>query len=453
MHYIPATPDDVREMLSAIGLESLKDLFPTIPAPLKLNRPLNVPRALSELDLNRLMTNLAERNQGHRFTSFLGGGVYNHFAPAAIDSLIGRSEFSTAYTPYQPEISQGTLQAIFEFQSYVCELFAMEVANASVYDAASALAEACLMADRIQRKNSSNRVLISRAVNPQYRKVVRTYVQAMDIEIVEIPAGPDGRTDAEAFAREAEKGAMAIVVQTPNYFGVIEDLRVYQALSEKLEAAYVVAVSEAVSMGVLEPPGRFGADIVIAEGQTFGLPVSFGGPYAGMFCTRDKHVRAMPGRLVGRTVDADGEEGFVLTLATREQHIRREKATSNICTNQGLYALVATIYLSLVGKQGLQALARNNLSKAIWLKKAIAEVPGFEVAFDQPSFNEFTVRSTRLPVETLLRRLEHRQILGGVPLAPDYADLEQCFLVAVTETVTREEMEHFVELLRTEGQQ
>ncbi len=451
MRFIPTTEAEVGEMLAEIGVETISDLFAPIPERFRLNRPLQVPPALSEWALLRELEALSSRNRGVGYIAFLGGGAYAHIGSVVVDALTSRSEFLTAYTPYQPEVSQGTLQAIFEFQGFVCELLGMEVANASVYDAASGLAEACLMADRALKRKAKKRVVISETVHPEYRRVVATYLEHSGVSVEVVPRNAAGVTDSEALAQAAARGVSGLVVQSPNYFGMVEDLRQARSVADEAGALLVVAVSEPVSLGILEPPGAFGADIVVAEGQSFGLPLSFGGPYLGLFATRSKWVRAMPGRVAGATVDVEGRPGYVLTLSTREQHIRREKATSNICTNQGLCALAATIHFALLGKQGLQELARRNLSHATWLKRKIAALDGFEIAFEGPTFNEFVVRSRHVPVPRLLERLETHGILGGLPLGPDFPDLEDAMLVTATETATRADMERFIEALDEEG--
>ncbi len=451
MRFIPATDAEIREMLATVGVEQVSDLFDVIPDQFRLRRPLSLPRALSEWELTRDMAGLARRNEGVEYASFLGAGAYRHVSSVVIDALIARSEFLTAYTPYQPEVSQGTLQAIFEFQGFVCELLGMEVANASVYDAASGLAEACLMADRALRRKARKRVVVSETVHPEYRRVVSTYLEHSGIEVEVVPVGEGGVTDWERLSAAVARGASGVVVQSPNYFGIVEDLRRAREAATEAGGLLIVAVAEPVSLGLLEPPGGFGADIVVAEGQSFGIPLSFGGPYVGLFATRDRYVRSMPGRVAGATVDRAGETGFVLTLATREQHIRREKATSNICTNQALCALAATIHLALLGKRGLEQVARQNLSQATWMKRAVSRLEGFEVPFEGPTFNEFVVRSREVPVADLLERLEARRILAGVPLGTDYPHLEDCWLLTVTETATRSDMERLVSALEEEG--
>src|SRR3989449_3391789 len=388
-------------MLRQIGVPSIENLFDSIPSALRLNDHLNVPAAMSELELLQHFAELGARNQAAQRISFLGGGAYSHYIPTIVDHLISRSEFFTAYTPYQPEISQGTLQAIFEFQTLVCQLTGMDLANASMYEGSTALAEAVLMAERVTKRS---KVIVSAAVHPQYLEVAHTYVQHAGIELQHAPFdSTSGQTPPGAFDSIDDQTA-AIVVQSPNFFGCIEDLK---ALSERAHvkgALLIVAVTEAMSFGLLRSPGACGADIVIAEGQSFGVPLSFGGPYVGLFATRDKYARQIPGRLVGEAYDKQGRRGFVLTLATREQHIRREKGTSNICTNEGLMALAATVYLETMGKHGVQEAAQQCAQKAAYTARRIREIEGFAVPYSTPFFNEFVVR-TPVDAKGMLARL------------------------------------------------
>jgi glycine dehydrogenase subunit 1 len=438
MRYVPHTPGDVTQMLERIGVGSLEELFVEIPAAVRLKRPLDLPPALAESDLVRELKSLAARNATPAgYLSFLGGGAYQHFIPAVVDQLISRSEFYTAYTPYQPEISQGTLQAIFEFQTLICQLTGMEVANASMYDGASACAEAALMTVRLTKRR---KVLVSRALNPRWRAVIATYCRYVDVEVIEVGYATDGRTDLDDLAGKLDPQAAAVIAGYPNYFGVVEDLPALARLAQGAGARLVAGVAEGVALGLLKSPGELGVDIVAGEGQSFGIPVSFGGPYVGFFAARMKDVRAMPGRLVGETVDRDGKRGFVLTLSTREQHIRREKATSNICSNQGLCALTATVFLSLLGKQGLREMAEQNLAKAAYAREQLTKVAGVAQVFAAPSFNEFVVRSSK-PVAAVLATLERLGILGGIPLGEDYPELADAFLVCVTEQHRRADID------------
>jgi len=444
MRYIPHTPEDIAEMLSRIGVDSIEDLFVEIPESVRLNRSMDLPPPLAESELLRELRKLAGQNASvatHR--SFLGGGAYNHFSPAAVDQLISRSEFYTAYTPYQPEISQGTLQAIFEFQTLICQLTGMDAANASMYDGASACAEAVLMSMRLTRRK---KVLLSRALNPRYRETAATYSRYLDLQLVEVAIAADGRTDMADLAAKLDDETAAVVIGYPNYFGSVEDLAGVAEATHAVGANLVAAVAEPVALGLLKSPGELGADIVVGDGQSFGLPLSFGGPYVGFFAARQKGLRAMPGRLVGETTDLDGKRGFVLTLATREQHIRREKATSNICSNQGLCALIATVYLALLGKQGLRELAEQNHAKAAYAREQISGLEGFSLPFASPAFNEFVVRSDS-GTDALLQKLQGQGFLAGIPLGSDYPELKDCFLVCVTEQNTRDEIDALVAAL------
>jgi glycine dehydrogenase subunit 1 len=445
MRYIPHTAGDVTQMLERIGVATLEDLFVEVPESVRLKRPLDIQEPASETELLRELKALALGNatpETHK--SFLGGGAYHHFIPTVIDHLISRSEFYTAYTPYQPEISQGTLQAVFEFQTLICQLTGMDAANASMYDGASACAEAVLMAMRLTRRK---KVLLSKALNPRYRGVVATYCRYLGMELVDVAVAADGRTDLEDLAAKLDDSTAVVVAGYPNYFGVIEDVAALADTSHEYGAKLVTAVSEPIALGLLKSPGELGADIVAGDGQSFGLPLSFGGPYVGFFAVRQKDVRGMPGRLVGETTDLEGQRGFVLTLATREQHIRREKATSNICSNQGLCALMATIFMSLLGKQGLREMAEQNLAKAAYARKQLSGIKGFSLVFDGPAFNEFVVRS-EAPVTEVLSQLEEVGILGGIPLGEDYPEMADCFLVCVTEQNQREEIDALVAALQ-----
>jgi glycine dehydrogenase subunit 1 len=442
VRYIPNSPEEREEMLKAIGLTSAEQLFDSVPADIILREPLKTPEALSEIELLARFEAMAARNAAARRPSFLGAGAYAHYSPTIVDSLLQRSEFFTAYTPYQPEISQGTLQAIFEFQTLVCQLTGMDVANASMYDGSTSVAEAVLMAERVTRRS---RVLVSTALHPEYLQVAETYVRHAGIELVRADFdAATGRTKLDGENTPLDETIAAVIVQSPNFFGCVEDLK---ALAERTHAAgalLVVAVTESISLGLLKSPGECGADIVVAEGQSFGVPVSFGGPYLGLFATREKYARQLPGRLVGVAYDKQGRRGFVLTLATREQHIRREKATSNICTNEGLIALAATIYMTTMGRSGLQEVAVQCAQKAAYARRRIAALSGFSLPYTAPVFNEFVVRAP-LAAEELLRRLasEHN-ITGGLALSRYAADRPHDLLVCVTELNTRAEIDALV---------
>ncbi|HYY59591.1 MAG TPA: aminomethyl-transferring glycine dehydrogenase subunit GcvPA [Pyrinomonadaceae bacterium] len=442
MRYIPNSPDERAEMLQAVGLERAEELFGSIPADLLLRAPLNTPAALSEIELLAGFEETARSNAAARRPSFLGAGAYSHYSPTIVDHLIQRSEFFTAYTPYQPEISQGTLQVIFEFQTLVCQLTGMEVANASMYDGSTALAEAVLMAERVTRRQ---KVVVSQTVHPEYLEVVNTYVQHAGIELQRLDFDTaTGQTSEDALNLIDDRTA-ALVVQSPNFFGCIEDVRALADRAHSVGALLVVAVTEAVSFGLLRAPGSSGADIVVAEGQSFGVPLSFGGPYLGLFATRDKYARQIPGRLVGEAVDKEGRRGFVLTLATREQHIRREKATSNICTNEGLIALAATIYLETMGPQGVREVAEQCAQKTAYAARRIGGLEGFTIPFTAPRFNEFVVRAPSEAAALLSRLAAERNITGGLALSRYYPDRPNDFLVCVTETNSRAEIDALVE--------
>jgi len=445
LRYIPNSPDERAEMLKEIGVATTDNLFDSIPEELRLRDHLNVPAAMSELELLKQFEEMGARNQAAQRTSFLGGGAYSHYIPTIVDHLISRSEFFTAYTPYQPEISQGTLQAIFEFQTLVCQLTGMDIANASMYDGSTAMAEAVLMAERVTRRT---KVIVSSAVHPQYLEVAHTYVQHAGIELQQALYCTETGTTLPESLNAIDDETAAVVVQSPNFFGCVEDL---QALGEKAHAhgaLLIVAVTEAMSFGLLRSPGACGADIVVAEGQSFGVPMSFGGPYVGLFATRDKYARQIPGRLVGEAFDKKGRRGFVLTLATREQHIRREKATSNICTNEGLIALAATIYLETMGRRGVQEAAQQSAQKAHYAAREISRLEGFSLPFSGPFFNEFVVRAPVAASPLLDRLARVKAIDGGIALSRFDSDRPNDFLVCVTETNTRSEIDALVEGLK-----
>ena len=440
MRYMPHTESDIAAMLAAVGVKTVDGLFADVPTPCRRSTPLNLPPALSEWDLDRHMEQLAGQTAtAPAYNIFLGAGSYDHHIPETIKQLLRRGELYTAYTPYQPEVSQGTLQAIYEYQTLVCRLLGMEVANASMYDGASALAEALLMAIRTTKRR---RVAVSRAVHPNYRRVVETYLRPTGFEIVDLPYGTDGRTDLALLADQSELAAVAL--QSPNFFGCIEDLQAAESRIHADDATLmIVAFNEPLAYGLYEAPGRLGADIVCGEGQSLGIPRSFGGPGVGLFACRMKHVRSMPGRLVGRAKDAEGRRGFVLTLSTREQHIRRERATSNICTNQGLCALAAAMYMASLGRTGFRQLARLNFDKAGYLKHAL-QAAGAELPFSAPVFNEFVVRWPQ-GSSARYRRLVEAKSVAGLPLAPYYPELADHYLLCATETCSKADMDALVE--------
>lgn len=441
MRYIPNSPEERSEMLAVVGLSNAKDLFRSIPENVQLNRALNVTDPLAESEVIAAMEEMAARNTAATKPSFLGAGVYSHFSPTIVDHLIQRSEFFTSYTPYQPEISQGTLQYIFEFQTLVCQLTGMEVANASMYDGSTAMAEAYLMAQRVTRRE---KIVVAKSVHPEYREVAATYDQHGDSEIAEIGYDETGRVSG---LEALDDKTAALVVQSPNFFGCIEDLKALADAAHAVGALFVVVVTEAISFGLLKSPGECGADIVVGEGQSWGIPMSFGGPHLGLFATQEKYVRNMPGRLCGVAYDKNGNRGFVLTLSTREQHIRREKATSNICTNQGLIALAATIYMEAMGKKGLQEVAMQNAQKATYAAKQIAAIDGFSLPFSSPTFNEFVVRGPKPAAEILENVRKNNDLVGGLALSKYYGGHDNDFLVCVTETNSRGQIDALVSAL------
>lgn len=428
-------------MLAIVGLKSPDELFRSIPKEVQLGRKLAVTDPLAESEVIGALEAMAAKNTAATKPSFLGAGVYSHFSPTVVDHLIQRSEFFTSYTPYQPEVSQGTLQYIFEFQTLICQLTGMEVANASMYDGSTAMAEAYLMAQRVTRRD---KIVVASSVHPEYREVARTYTQHGETEIVE--TAYDEKTGRIADLAALDDKTAALVVQSPNFFGCVEDLRSLADAAHKVGALLIVVVTEAISFGLLKSPGSCGADIVVGEGQSFGIPMSFGGPHVGLFATQEKFVRNMPGRLCGVAYDKNGNRGFVLTLSTREQHIRREKATSNICTNQGLIALAATIYMETMGKKGLQEVAMQNAQKAAYAKKRIASVDGYSIPFASPTFNEFVVRGPRAASE-VLETVREKGIIGGLALSKYYGGHDNDLLVCVTETISREQIDLFVSAL------
>ncbi|MFT3746076.1 MAG: aminomethyl-transferring glycine dehydrogenase subunit GcvPA [Pyrinomonadaceae bacterium] len=440
MRYIPNSPEERDEMLAVVGLSNAKDLFRSIPENVQLNRALSVTDPLAESEVISAMETMAAKNTAATKPSFLGAGVYSHFSPTIVDHLIQRSEFFTSYTPYQPEISQGTLQYIFEFQTLVCQLTGMEVANASMYDGSTAMAEAYLMAQRVTRRD---KILVAKSVHPEYREVAATYDQHGSSEIVEIDY--DAATGRVNGLESLDDKTAALVVQSPNFFGCVEDLKALADAAHAVGALFVVVVTEAISFGLLKSPGSCGADIVVGEGQSWGVPMSFGGPHLGLFATQEKYVRNMPGRLCGVAYDKNGNRGFVLTLSTREQHIRREKATSNICTNQGLIALAATIYMEAMGKKGLQEVAMQNAQKAAYAAKQIAAIDGFSLPFSASTFNEFVVRGP-VPAEDLLENIRKTGgVIGGLALSKYYGGHVNDVLVCVTETNSRSQIDKLVE--------
>lgn len=433
MRYLPHTDADIQTMLGEIGIKDFAELFRTVPEACRYDRKMNLPDPKTEWELNTYMggiRSMMDVTPDH--TVLIGAGRYQHHIPSTIPNIMGRSEFLTAYTPYQPEMAQGTLQGLFEYQTLTARLLGVDVANASMYDGASALAEALLMGIRISRKKK--RVAVSQAIHPHYREVVDTYFKPTEFEVVELPFLENGRTDLSALKNQEDLAAVAL--QSPNFFGVIEDLEAGSAAIHGIDALCVVCFSEPMAFGLLKSPGECGADIVCGEGQSFGMPKSFGGPGLGMFGCRDQFVRNMPGRLVGETTDLDGKRGYVLTLSTREQHIRREKATSNICSNQGICTLTAAMYMASLGGTGLRKMARLNYDKAQYLKNGLQET-GAACSFSAPTFNEFVVEFGN-DFKPAQKRLMAKGIVAGLDLERFYPDFKNRYLFCVTETASKE---------------
>ena len=440
MRFLPTSDADRAEMLSVIGAPSVDALFSSIPDAVK--KAPNLPPPLSEIEIRRWLSGMSRRAANARETDFfLGAGLYNHYVSSIADQMLYRAEWLTSYTPYQPEVSQGTLQSVFEFQTHMCLLTGLDVANASLYEGASALVEALLMAERLIR--GRRRAVLSAGIHPEYRETVRTYFGNLDLEVVEVPVGRDGATDPAALASAVDDTTFAVAIQSPNFFGVVEDWSVGSEAAHAKNAISIAVVAEAISLALVKPPASGGADIACGEAQSLGVPIQTGGPLCGFLACSTAHQRQIPGRLVGQTHDAEGGRAFCLTLSTREQHIRREKATSNICTNQGLMALAANIHMSLLGKHGLREVALQSHAKAEYLKAAIARLPGYRIAYPGPTFNEFLVEAPE-PAAPLLERLAARQILGGVPLSRWDASRPNAFLVAATEMNRKEEMDRLV---------
>ncbi|MFN3324922.1 MAG: aminomethyl-transferring glycine dehydrogenase subunit GcvPA [Bryobacteraceae bacterium] len=430
MRYLPKSDSERREMLSACGLEKPEDLFAQLPEEVRMRRPLALAPGKSEYEIVEYFRARGAEN-ANGYPSFLGAGVYSHYRPVLVDTVVSRGEFLTSYTPYQAEIAQGTLTTIFEFQTMICQLTGMDVANASMYDGSSAVPEAAMMAARITGRN---RIVISRGVHPEYREVLKTYAQHQGLPIAEFDYHAEtGASDLENLEKQINGDTAAVIIQSPNFFGVVESVKAAADLAHKHGALLVVVFAEAISLGLLEPPAE--ADIVAGELQSFAISPSYGGPFAGILATKEKFIRQIPGRLVGETKDARGNRAFCLTLSTREQHIRREKATSNICTNQALIALMATVFMSLYGKQGLRELAEQNLSKAHYL------AGGINLRFRGPFFNEFVARTNGRTPEAVNQRLLEKNIVGGLALGRFYPELSDCMLLCATEMSRREHMD------------
>ena len=442
MRYLPKSDAERVAMLQAIGARSINELFATIPAEYRLEQDLKIPRAMSEQEILAHFRTAAAQN-ANGYASFLGAGVYRHYRPVVIDALVQRGEFLTSYTPYQAEITQGTLQAIFEFQTMICELTGMEIANASMYDGSTGAAEAVMMAVRVTGREH---VLVAKTVHPEYREVLATYAQHQGLRKQVIGYGEDGRIDRAALEAAITEETACVLVQSPNFFGSIEDVAALAELAHAKGALLIVSIAEALSLGIVRAPAE--ADIVAMEAQSFGVAPSYGGPYCGVIACKEKYLRQMPGRLAGATTDKNGQRGFVLTLSTREQHIRREKATSNICTNQALVALMACIYMTVYGKQGLRELAEQNLAKAHYAAQTLCAAPGCSLLFDgAPRFNEFVLQSQEAP-EAMQARLLQQKMMGGVALNRWYPELGNATLWCATEMNTRAEIDAATCVLR-----
>src|ERR1035437_3437282 len=442
MRYLPKSPSERKQMLAEIGVKSINELFAVIPAEYRLDRDLNVPRQHAESEIVDYFRAAGAKNSTG-FASFLGAGAYRHYRPLIIDSLVQRGEFLTSYTPYQAEISQGTLQAIFEFQTMIAELTGMDVANASMYDGSTGAAEAVMMAVRVTRRHKA---VVAATVHPEYREVMATYAKHQGEPPTVVGYNPEtGRIDLAALDAAVTEETAAVLVQSPNFFGIIEDIPTIAAIAHAKGALLIVSIAEAVSLGVVRPPVE--ADIVSMEAQSFGVALSYGGPFCGVIAAKEQYVRQMPGRLVGQTVDGSGYRGFVLTLSTREQHIRREKATSNICTNQALVALMATIFLSVYGKEGIRELAEHNLAKAAYAAQKLGSQPGVKLLFTSaPRFHEFVLETEESPAEWSQRLLDN-QIVGGIDLSRWYPELRNCTLWCATEIMTRAQIDAAAKVL------
>ncbi|MDY0234905.1 MAG: aminomethyl-transferring glycine dehydrogenase subunit GcvPA [Gudongella sp.] len=444
MHpYLPATPEDIKEMLESIGLESLDQLFDDIPKDVYFNRELDMPKAKSELEVTTYLKGLANKNCSlSNLTSFLGAGAYDHYIPSIVDHIISRSEFYTSYTPYQPEISQGTLQYIFEFQTLIANLTGMDAANASLYDGGTAIVEAALMASAYSKKDE---IIISKSVKPDARRILHTYAHAQNLKVIEVDI-KDGATDIEALKGLVTDDTAAVIVQSPNFFGIIEDLKALGEVAHKGKKTTFVASVDPISLGILKKPGDLGVDVVVGEGQAMGMTLSFGGPYLGFMAVNKAYIRKIPGRIVGQTEDLDGKRSFVLTLTAREQHIRREKATSNICSNQGLNALAATVYMVTLGKEGLREVAEQSAKKAHYAFEQMTKSGKYKPLFNKPFFKEFAVTSD-VDSAKLNDELRKVDILGGYDLGKSYPQFEGGVLYAVTEKRTKEEIDKLTSVM------
>ena len=441
MDYVPHTQSDQRQMMEAIGIKAIDDLFTDIPEKYRLKMLLDLPTALSEQEVSALMKGISFQNKVPPIT-LMGAGIYHHYIPAVVGHIISRSEFYTAYTPYQAEISQGILQAIYEYQTMIAKLTGMQVANASMYDGASAMAEAAVLAARTLDRQ---KIVIVRSVHPEYRQVVNTYSWSKGYSVVETPYGPSGRFDCDALLQAIDEDTAAVLIQSPNFFGVIEDISQIASKVHAKGALLVSGFTEATSLGILKPAGDMGADFVVGEGQAFGNAMNYGGPCLGIFAGTDRFLRKIPGRLAGATVDKEGKRGFVLTLQTREQHIRRERATSNICSNEALCALAAGVYLVSLGKN-LKKLAELNIRKAHYLKQKLSELKGWKTVFSGPVYNEFVMDCP--DPKAVNQALENAGIIGGYELGKDYPDLKKCLLFCATEMATKDDMDRVVSIVK-----
>jgi glycine dehydrogenase subunit 1 len=444
MSYISLSEKDKKELLKKIGVSSISDLFCCIPDEIRMKEELSLPAALTEPELISYFEEVSKKNDTDEYLAFLGGGAYKHLIPTIVDYLSMRGEFLSPYTPYQPEVSQGTLQVIFEFQTLICQLTGMDIANASLYDGASGAAEAVLMAHRLRKRP---KLLISRAVHPQYRQTITTYTRHLDLSTEEVGFLDSGQVDMEDLKKRLDDQTTAVVMQSPNFMGILEDIESVSRLVHDVGALSVLLIAEPVSLGIMEVPGKLGVDIVTGEAQSFGLPLSFGGPFLGFMACREEFLRQFPGRIAGQTKDIDGERGFVLTLTTREQFIRRERATSNICTNQAWCALRATIFLESLGEKGLKEMAWHNVQKTRYALDQLIGIRGVTVRFSGEVFNEFVLHFDK-PWSMVEKGLRKKKILGGIPLKSYYHDLEGCVLVNVTEVHQKQDIDRFVSCVR-----
>jgi len=441
--YIQNTPDDERKMLETIGIDSVDQLFNDIPENVRLNRELNLNPSMSEMEVERYMMDLSKRNLTiNNLTCFLGAGAYDHYIPSVVRHITSRSEFYTSYTPYQAEISQGTLQYIFEYQTLICNLTGMDVANASLYDGGTAIAEAAFMSANITKRNQ---ILVSKTVNPQYREVLKTYCHLQNLEVIEV-GEEGGVTNLDELKNLLNDNTASFIVQSPNFFGIIEDLKAIEEIVHTRKKTLLITSVDPISLGILKTPGSLGADIVVGEGQPLGIPLQYGGPYLGFIAVNKAHMRKLPGRIVGQTVDVNGERAFVLTLQAREQHIRREKATSNICSNQGVNTLAAAVYLVTLGKRGLREVAIQTTQNAHYAYSEMIKSGKYKPLFNKPFFKEFAVTSNVAP-DVVNRRLLDENILGGYALEKDYPQYKNGILYAVTEKRTKAEIDKLISVL------